>query len=229
LLVSNSEKSSLKKLLEEKNKEIENLKNDVWTAKFRNKSNSRNKINVLSFFLGICLIVIIILAANLSNASKKYSSYYSLYQESKSINNDFESENKELIEKYKVLEGKYISIQREDNENEVYEKSTEDIENPDKSLTHEKLAPTVNLVIYEGPIYLKEENICYYRIKANISGKPSPKIEFSKDDSNGAWGENIAQVNLFDSNDSYELTVKVSNSEGIATSSMILEWGCERY
>lgn len=226
-MISNSERNSLKKLLKEKNKEIENLKDDIWTARFREKRNSKSKITVLSIILIISLIAIIILATNLSEVFKQYSGYYSLYQDSKSNNKELKRKNVELSESYKMLESKYILLQNENNESKANEDLKEDIENPDSSsIEEEKITPTVKLIIHEGPIYLKEDNICFYRIKAIVGGKPSPKIEFSKDDSNGTWGKNISQINLFNTNDSYELIVKVSNSKGVATSSIFVEWGC---
>ncbi|MCJ7666648.1 MAG: hypothetical protein MUO59_07935 [Actinobacteria bacterium] len=47
-------------------------------------------------------------------------------------------------------------------------------------------APTIELEIYEGPLYSQSDNICFCRIKANVTGTPSPNVEFSRDDSDGA-------------------------------------------
>ena len=226
LLILNSERISFKKLLKEKNKNIEDLKNDIWRVRFREKRKSKGKITALSIILIISLIVIIILSTNLSGVFKQYSNYFSLYQNLESTNEELKSKNRELSNNFKELENEYIASQNEYNEvikNNNLIKKDEEV---DSSIEEEKIAPAVKLVVYEGPIYLKDDNICYYRIRAIIGGKPSPKIEFSKDDSNGTWGKNISQINLFNASDSYELIVRVSNSEGVATSSIFLEWGC---
>ena len=83
--------------------------------------------------------------------------------------------------------------------------------------------PQLSLEVIEGPVILEDSSLCYYRIKATVKGSPRPKINFSKDDSGGAWGENIAQINLAP-DETYELTVKASNSSGQANASAILNW-----
>ena len=87
-------------------------------------------------------------------------------------------------------------------------------------------APTITLEVYEGPIYSSSDNVCYYRIKAVVTGDPTPSVVFSKDDSGGAWGSKKVQINLSDSTETYTLTATVTNSEGSATDSMALSWGC---
>ena len=84
-------------------------------------------------------------------------------------------------------------------------------------------APTISLAIYSGPTL--EGSICYYRIEATVTGSPS--VSFSKDDSAGAFGSKKAQVNLNNSSDTYTLTATATNSEGSATDSIDLSWGCE--
>jgi len=87
-------------------------------------------------------------------------------------------------------------------------------------------APTITLEIYEGPE--SAGNICYYRIKANVSGVPAPEVEWSRDDSNGAWGQHKAQVNINNPGNTYTLTAKATNLSGTATDSLELSWGCNR-
>ncbi|MHB1253087.1 MAG: L,D-transpeptidase family protein, partial [Candidatus Humimicrobiaceae bacterium] len=104
----------------------------------------------------------------------------------------------------------------------------EDVSNDtaaDSKSTQESIntLPVLSLEVIEGPVVLEDGSLCYYRIKANVKGNPRPKIYFSKDDSNGAWGENIVQVNLTP-DETYELTVKASNSSGQANASAILNW-----
>ncbi|MBA7581793.1 hypothetical protein ES708_23704 [subsurface metagenome] len=57
---------------------------------------------------------------------------------------------------------------------------------------------------------------------------PTPVVEFSRDDSNGAWGLRKAQINLANPTDSYNLSATVTNSEGVDSDSILLSWGCNR-
>ncbi len=82
--------------------------------------------------------------------------------------------------------------------------------------------PTISLAIYEGPTL--DGSICYYRIQATVTG--SPTVSFSKDDSGGAWGSKKVQINLNSPGDTYSLTATATNSEGSATDSIVLSWGC---
>jgi len=86
-------------------------------------------------------------------------------------------------------------------------------------------APTIDLVIYEGPI-LAVDGVCYYRIRADVTGTPNPDIVFSRDDSDGAWLPKKVQINLSDPADSYTLTATATNSEGSVPASITLTWGC---
>lgn len=84
-------------------------------------------------------------------------------------------------------------------------------------------APDIYLKISEGPLYTEDGSICYYRIKAFVTGEPLPEISFSKDDSNGAWGSDTAQVNLF-SGETYELKAIANNAAGTAESVIVLDF-----
>jgi hypothetical protein len=61
----------------------------------------------------------------------------------------------------------------------------------------------------EGPVYLKEQNIYYYRIKVEF-GKANPDltVEFNRDDSNGAWGPYVSQINL-NQNETFILSLEI--------------------
>ncbi len=109
-------------------------------------------------------------------------------------------------------------------EEETEEASEEEEETPEQE--EQKEAPTITLEIYEGPIYSSSDNVCYYRIKAVVTGDPTPSVVFSKDDSGGAWGSKKVQINLGDPTETYTLTATATNSEGSATDSMALSWGC---
>jgi len=86
----------------------------------------------------------------------------------------------------------------------------------------DKEAPTISLAVYAGPTL--DGSICYYRVEATVTGSPS--VSFSKDDSGGAWGSKKVQINLNDPTDTYTLTATATNSEGSATDSIALSWGC---
>ncbi len=87
--------------------------------------------------------------------------------------------------------------------------------------------PTVELKVYEGPLFSEANDVCYYRIEAKVKGNPEPTIEFSKDDSNGAWGPTKTQVNLNYPDDIYTLVVTATNSVGTVSESIVIEWGCD--
>ena len=100
---------------------------------------------------------------------------------------------------------------------------TEETSATDESSGNE--APTIELEIYEGPTYSAGDDICFYRIQAVMTGKPSPTVKFSKDDSGGAWGTKKAQINI-NRGETYTLTATAKNSEGQVTASKVLTWGC---
>jgi len=89
-------------------------------------------------------------------------------------------------------------------------------------------APTIKLSIMEGyPKYLEESGICYYRVEAEVTGSPTPDVVFSQDDSEGSWGDYIAQVNIASVGEVITLTAAATNSEGSDDASIELSWGCE--
>lgn len=102
-------------------------------------------------------------------------------------------------------------------------KSNETVTSTTTAASDEKAAPTIKLEIYEGPVYSSADDVYYYRIKATVTGNPSPDISFSRDDSRGAWGKYIAQVNL-KRGETYNLIAKATNSEGYATAAINLLW-----
>lgn len=70
---------------------------------------------------------------------------------------------------------------------------------------------TINLQILEGPTFVPKGDIYYYRVQATVTGDPLPTVVFSKDDSHGAWGPAVAQINLR-RGESYNLGAIASNS-----------------
>ena len=93
--------------------------------------------------------------------------------------------------------------------------------------TDEPRVPTIELSIYEGPTYAEVSGVCYYRIKADITGSPIPDVDFSKDDSGGTLGDLKCQVNINNPGDTYTLIAVAKNSEGTDDDSIELTWGCE--
>jgi len=106
------------------------------------------------------------------------------------------------------------------------EESTPTTEGPTETTTGELAEPTISLEIYEGPTYSAADNVCFYVIKATVTGNPTPDISFSKDDSGHTLGYDKAQVNLHDGG-SYTLTAIATNSKGTAEDSITLTWLCE--
>ena len=86
-----------------------------------------------------------------------------------------------------------------------------------------KNLPTLQIIVYEGPVIIQGSDMCYYRVEARVTGDPYPIIKFSRDDSNSVWGKNKAQVNL-KSGESYDLVVTAINSVGAVTKHINLTW-----
>jgi len=80
---------------------------------------------------------------------------------------------------------------------------------------------SINLQIYEGPVYVPDNKIYYYRVEAIVNGDPLPTVVFSKDDSHGAWGPKKAQVNLH-KGEFYNLEATASNSYDSQTATIML-------
>jgi len=85
------------------------------------------------------------------------------------------------------------------------------------------MAPQIQLQVILGPEYAQDNQVCFYRVAAHVAGEPFPQIKFNRDDSNGAWGPNIAQVNLSE-DQSFTLICEASNTQGIANSSLTVSW-----
>jgi hypothetical protein len=102
--------------------------------------------------------------------------------------------------------------------------TTDDSQTPETTASGNE-APAINLVIYEGPSYSAADDLCYYRVRADVTGKPMPDIVFNRDDSNGTLGPNKTQVNIR-RGQPFSLQVKAKNSEGEAIGTLLLSWGC---
>jgi hypothetical protein len=83
--------------------------------------------------------------------------------------------------------------------------------------------PTLKLIVYEGPVMVQDSDMVYYRVEARVTGNPAPFIKFSRDDSAGVWGKNIAQINL-KNGESYDLVATAVNSFGSVRKHIVLTW-----
>jgi len=107
------------------------------------------------------------------------------------------------------------------------EEKEEEGEEEEEETAPSAVVPTISIEIYEGPTYSPSDGVCYYRIKATVTGSPSPSVNWSRDDSHGAWGSKKCQVNLESPSETYTLTGTAENSAGTDTDSIALSWGCE--
>jgi hypothetical protein len=136
---------------------------------------------------------------------------------------------KETAEDKEAEEIEELSEEVAFEEEEKKKEETETFEEEDKVEVveeEEKTAPTISIEVYEGPTYSSSDNICYYRVKATVTGNPSPTVDWSKDDSSGAWGTKKAQVNITSPDETYKLTATATNTEGTATDYIVIPWGC---
>ncbi len=135
-----------------------------------------------------------------------------------------------VVEEAAIDDNTEISVQ-EDPEEETTGTSDDDkeiLEEEDGEEDEDNSIPTISLKIYEGPLYSKSDDICYYRIIADISGEPFPEITFSKDDSLGSLGPGKVQINISRDSGPYTLSADAKNSEGTASDSITLMWNYNR-
>jgi len=123
------------------------------------------------------------------------------------------------------------SIEEETEEQPIEEvvEETEPVEEAVEEQVEEVgVAPTIRLEIIEGPAFSQlGDNTCYHRVKAHVTGDPSPAISFNKDDSLGSLGANISQVNLHSKGDSFTLEATATNSQGSASDSITVSYTCQ--
>lgn len=166
----------------------------------------KNKKRTISFLIStfVLIAVLIVSLVFFSNTVSKID-----------VSKDFPNNDNlvtKMVEETTIIE----SITRTQNTLTDREESEITAEDINKSL------PTLKLVVYEGPVIV-DSSLCYYRIEVVVTGNPSPVIKFSKDDSNGVWGENKAQINL-KNGESYDLVVTAVNSVGEVSEHMVLTW-----
>ena len=181
-------------------------------------------VTTLSIIVGIAVIILVIL--NFQVISGFIDSMISNLTGRPSVKTgEKNEETADAVEEIKVedtsTEGNVLEDSPEATGDEEADQS-EDEENANKSV------PTIELEVYEGPIYSPTDDICYYRIEAIVTGEPYPEINFSKDDSLESLGPDKVQVNLKRDSKTYILTATASNSEGEATDTKTLIWSCNR-
>jgi hypothetical protein len=148
-----------------------------------------------------------------------------------SVAEESSSFEEEAVEEETVEEETEIEAEEEaeeGTEGEGEEEAGEEVEEEEELPEEGLVEPTIDLEIYKGPIFSEADGVCYYRIRAIVTGNPSPDVDFSKDDSGGAWEPLEVQINLNNPTDTYNLTAKASNSKGEDTDSITLDWGCNR-
>ncbi len=187
----------------------------------------KNKLSIIFAFLTFICIISVAATADKCGCS------VAPISESEDIEDNLSNieEEEDIAETEEIAEGESsdegVKAEEEKEEEKSTEETTEEEEEEQTQQQQlEEEAPTINLEIYEGPTYSSSDSVCYYRIKATVTGSPPPIIEFSKDDSNSAWGKYKAQVNLNDPSDTYTLTATATSSAGSATDSINLSWGC---
>ncbi len=138
------------------------------------------------------------------------------------VSEEEEEEETEKLDTSEAEEEEETTTTEEEEEEEEEEVATTTEEEEEE----EKTAPTISVEVYEGPTYSASDSICFYRVKATVTGNPSPSVTWSKDDSGGSWGTRKAQVNITSPDETYNLTATATNSEGTATDYIVIPWGC---
>jgi len=132
---------------------------------------------------------------------------------------------KDIIDKEKISDDSTNNSEDDDSSKNTDAAGKDNIEENDNDNNNDKenSKPGLKLIIYEGPLFSEADKVCYYRIEAEVTGYPEPSVEFSKDDSNGAWGKYRTQVNLKQGQE-YTLIAKASNPEGEVSESINLKY-----
>jgi hypothetical protein len=151
-------------------------------------------------------------------------SFSALCSDWKATGDEVDVEEEAAAEEEEEAEEEAAAEEEEEAEEEAAAEEEEEAEEEAEEEEEEKTAPTIDLEIYLDAT--PTDGICYYRVQANVTGNPSPSVSWNKDDSGGAWGSRKAQVNLHDPSETFTLVGTATNSEGTATASIELSWGC---
>jgi hypothetical protein len=94
---------------------------------------------------------------------------------------------------------------------------------PESTMETVPALPEIELKVILGPEHAQEGLVCFYRVQAKVKDLQTVQITFNRDDSSGAWGKDIAQVNLMEG-ERFTLICEVENDAGLARKSITLEW-----
>ena len=89
-------------------------------------------------------------------------------------------------------------------------------------------APTLSLSIDEGPTFSPADEVCFYRVKATVTGIPKPDVDWNIDDSLGSYLPYMVQVNINNPGVTRTLEATATNSAGTVKKTITLSWGCNR-
>jgi len=185
----------------------------------------KKKLYIILPILAIVFILSTAAVCNFGQTQSSKASDQALKEEELRKEEDALRKEEERIKEEQRLEEEALKREESKDNSNGDGESAKNEDNTNNVTTKKNEAPTVSLKICEGPTYSKADGVCYYRIEATVSGTPYPDIKFSRGDSNGAWGDTKAQINL-KNGETYTLLVTVTNSEGKATDSIKLDWGC---
>jgi hypothetical protein len=189
----------------------------------KKKINFKGKA-MSSVFAGLALLIIVAVVviyfkpitgfidSNISSIRGLLFAKESKESEEPAVKPDDEDIDKEINNENK--EGEQVVAENQNNDNEKEDGKESGV------------LPTIELEVYEGPLYAKAGDVCYYRVKANVTGDPLPEISFSIDDSLGSLGPDKAQINISRDSGTAILTAVAENSTGKATDTLTLVWNC---
>jgi len=182
----------------------------------------KKKLNIIIIIISALVVILAVVAFFLFAMPLISNFFENKTAEEKESTETEEAEEKEAVEAEEADTGE--AKEEDDKEEEAATSEEEDKVTVEEE--EEKIAPTISIEIYEGPTYSPADNICYYRVKATATGNPSPDVDWSRDDSGGAWGTKKAQVNIASPDETYKLTATATNTEGTATDYIVIPWGC---
>jgi hypothetical protein len=194
------------------------------------KSNSTKK-EKLYFLIPIIILVFIALASwswliLLSPAASSYAEPYINKYFKNLINPNIADITQEEKETTVTAADETVDNKKINNNQESVATNTEVTAKESSTTQVDSSKPSIDLQIYEGPVYSAADDTCYYRIKAVVTGNPRPEVKFSRDDSKGSLGPGTTQINLKRNSSSYALTATATNKNGVAMDSITLNWGC---
>jgi|GEM_PF-2170474 len=188
------------------------------------KKRSRKRILILFGIAAALVIILVIIMLLLSFCSKKTEAPV---EEAVITETEEEPPGEMMVEEES---GEELTEDEEEPEPSEDEEEPGEEEDPlPEEEEDEAVAPTVSIAVYDGPNYSPQDDVCYYRIEASVTGDPYPGLEWSHhDDSEGAFGSRKIQINLNDPSETVNLVATATNSAGSSSDSLVLSWSCNR-